>query len=411
MDENPKLRKIEILPIVEGDKKKLVLRDIDQYIEDVLTLPHEYIIILQFLDGKHSVRDIQAHIMREKGTLVYSEYIQSVIEILDKNHMLENENFEEYRKKVIDDFKSQKVRKSILPEKEIPSNSAKLREMINLFFSLDGASENFINSEKMDDLVGIISPHIDFDRGAVCYSYVLRELATRCDKKKFLIFGTSHKAMESYFSLTKKDFETPFGIAKTDIDFVEKFESRLGNEYIDNDFCHKGEHSIEFQVILLQYLLKDDPDFCIIPVLCGNMHESISSGVEPYNIPIYRKYIDTLKDLVSEKNDICIISGADLSHIGPRFGDKSKVTDYILKKVEEVDLTVLEIIEKNLPTEFFDKISKIKNVTRICGVAPILAQLYLMRDCEGKLIKYCKGKDPIQSVSFACCSFYNKDLG
>ena len=51
MDEYPKIRDIEILPILEDKKKKLFLSDPRQVVENTLTLPYRNILIIKFLDA------------------------------------------------------------------------------------------------------------------------------------------------------------------------------------------------------------------------------------------------------------------------------------------------------------------------------------------------------------------------
>jgi AmmeMemoRadiSam system protein B len=162
---------------------------------------------------------------------------------------------------------------------------------------------------------------------------------------------------------------------------------------------------VEFQVVLLQYLFGDDPEFRIIPVLCGNISDTMTKGVEPIDLPEYKKIIDNLKEIFSA-NDMCIIAGADLSHIGPRFGDQEQVSDQMLDIVKIEDHKVMETFEEANPKAFFSSIAAVRNKWRVCGFPPILAQLYLLGDCKGKLAKYCQAKDPYASVTFAAFSFY-----
>ena len=260
MTENPKIRDIEIVPIMEGNQRKLLLRDNEQIVDKTLTLPYRSLLVVKFLDGVHDIRDIQAKILRETGELVYSEELEGFIELLDKHYFLDNDKFRNYKKRIEDDFKKQKIRKSILTDNSIPNDSDSLRRIIDGFFSFAESSEAIDGDVQNDDLKGIISPHIDFERGGICYSYVLKELATKCSKRKFLILGTGHNNLNSFFAFTKKSFETPFGIAKVDEVILNSLIEDLGESILQDEYCHRAEHSVEFQVLLLQYLFGDDPD-------------------------------------------------------------------------------------------------------------------------------------------------------
>ena len=405
MDEYPRLRNIEILPIVENGEKKLFFRDPEQITRDTLVLPYKNILIVKFLDGEHGLRDIQAGIMRETGELIYSEQIESFLDLMDKNFYLDNENFRLMKAKVEEEFKNQKTRESILAGNSFPADEKSLHDTIEGFFGLPDSAERINKEGKSEDLIGIISPHIDFDRGGVCYSHVLKELGEKSTAKKFLLLGTAHRSSDFYFALTLKDLETPFGVAQVDRDIASYLVENIGDEITSNEFKHKSEHSIEFQVVLLQYLLRDEPDFRIIPVLCGNLHETMLNNKEPIEIPEYRKVIECLEEIILP-GDICIIAGADLSHIGPGFGDPEKVTGQMLGVVEGEDRKVLDTLQGADPGGFFSVIAEVRNRWRVCGFPPIMAQLYLLSDCAGKTIKYCQAKDPIQSVTFTAFSFY-----
>jgi len=80
---------------------------------------------------------------------------------------------------------------------------------------------------------------------------------------------------QDLFSLSGKDFETPLGVAECDRLWVEKLKAAGGNVIATNDFAHRAEHSIEFQVLFLQHILPKD-SFAIVPVLCGNLQMTLS---------------------------------------------------------------------------------------------------------------------------------------
>ena len=62
-------------------------------------------------------------------------------------------------------------------------------------------------------------------------------------------------------------YETPLGIAQTERSFVERLAARGGGpRWFAEEFAHRDEHSIEFQVLFLQYVM---PDVKIVPVLCS----------------------------------------------------------------------------------------------------------------------------------------------
>ena len=93
------------------------------------------------------------------------------------------------------------------------------------------------------------------------------------------MLGTSHYGEPDRFGLTRKPFATPFGIAPTETALVDELCRAAGQGVTLEDYCHAVEHSIEFQVVFLQYLY--GPRVRILPVLCG----AFSAGAEAGRLP------------------------------------------------------------------------------------------------------------------------------
>src|SRR5205807_1549712 len=63
-------------------------------------------------------------------------------------------------------------------------------------------------------------PHIDYHRGGVSYAWGFKEVFEHTDASLFVIIGTSHYSGQR-FTLTRKDYATPLGIAPTDQAYVD----------------------------------------------------------------------------------------------------------------------------------------------------------------------------------------------
>ena len=58
------------------------------------------------------------------------------------------------------------------------------------------------------------------------------------------------------------------------------------------DYCHAVEHSIEFQVVMLQHLY--GPRVRILPILCGPFVKSIYEGGLPEKTDGVARFFDAL---------------------------------------------------------------------------------------------------------------------
>jgi len=111
-------------------------------------------------------------------------------------------------------------------------------------------------------------------RGAFTACNASIMVAEKAQKKIFEL--TSEHFMLRVKSRMKKkkrkdpDFETPLGIIKSDGEAVDRLK-RSGQGIVAlNDFIHRSEHSVEFQLIFLQHVMKTK-DFTIIPILYGSL--------------------------------------------------------------------------------------------------------------------------------------------
>ena len=54
---------------------------------------------------------------------------------------------------------------------------------------------------------------------------------------------------------TRKDFATPLGAAETDGELLDAVAARCSLDLFADEFAHRREHSIEFQVVWLQHVI------------------------------------------------------------------------------------------------------------------------------------------------------------
>ncbi|MHC5544881.1 AmmeMemoRadiSam system protein B, partial [Singulisphaera rosea] len=211
-------------------------------------------------------------------------------------------------------------------------------------------------------LRGILSPHIDFHRGGPVYTWSYRELIERSEADTFVILGVAHQHCRNRFALTTKDFGTPLGIAPTDQDYVGRIAALAGHDLFEDELAHRQEHSIEFQVVFLQYLLGGRRDFSIVPILVGSFHDLMVSGTDPIATDEVRRFIEALRaaEATSGKR-VVYIGGVDLCHVGPEFGDPDHLNVATLDKVRAFDEEMLDHASANNPSGWFGKAAGIGN--------------------------------------------------
>jgi hypothetical protein len=403
--EKPRLRNLNAFPVNANGKQMICLQDPLHFTENPVYVPETAFFIISLFDGEHTILDIQEQFMRRYGSLLMSDQIKKVVDDLDSNLMLESDKFEEYKKQVAEDFARSSLRLAIHAGKAYESDPELLKDQFASYFNPpEGPRQPELTS---DVIKGIVAPHIDFERGGPCYAWAYKEIAKKSNADLFVIFGTSHSPSKNAFILTNKDFQTPFGTAYTDKDFVSSVTDKYKGNLFEDELIHKIEHSIEFQVVFLQYIL-GDKDFQIVPILCSSFHEMIEADKLPSKVPAFSDFVSALKETISQNGrSVCFIAGADLSHVGKQFGDQIELSSTILSVIEMRDKEMLGYVENVDADGFYASIQKDGDDRKICGLSPIYTMLKTMEVSSGRLLKYNQAPDynTDSVVSFASMSF------
>jgi hypothetical protein len=346
--------------------------------------------------------------MRSFGELLYRETIDEIVKKLDEGFFLDNENFRSMREQIEHEFCGSPSRPAALAGKAYSDEPEKLAAQMGQFFS-DPEGPGLPGKKRRTKypVKGIVAPHIDLNRGGPCFAWAYKELAEAGRAKVFVVFGTSHMPTRQPFVLTYKDFETPFGPVRCNRKLAEDIQKRVDFNLLEDEFIHRGEHSIEFQIVFLKYLFRERDDISIVPILCGSFHELIAGRVIPAEDERISGFFSAVREAVSESSEkVCFVAGADLAHVGPRFGDPHPVNDGFLKGLEADDMRMLESLVKVDPKEFYANIEADNNRRRICGLPPIYTMLNVMEARTAKLLKYQQWPDPEATVTYASAAFY-----
>src|SRR5262249_1628923 len=153
-----------------------------------------------------------------------------------------------------------------------------------------------------------------------------------------VILGVAHQYCRNRFALTRKDFATPLGLVSTDKSYVNRIAEESGTDLFEDELSHRTEHSIEFQVVFLQYLLGGRRPFSIVPILVGSFQDLMEQGTEPIDDPEVRRFVDALRRVEAGSGKrVAYIGGIDLCHVGPEFGDPDPLDAATLEEVRRFD--------------------------------------------------------------------------
>ena len=373
----PTLRNVEILPFRrQNGEIHFALHDPLQLAETIAVSAAGYFVLTHF-DGAHTCADVTAEFRRQTGMELPISEIARLIVALDGAFFLHGPRFEaalEARRAAYLAAPARDCRDRYPPEPE-----------------LRRALENILKTGKaasIRDLRGLIAPHLDYERGAPCYADAYATLAAAAPAERYVILGTNHAGLSDCVVATSKDFVTPLGRAPVDTDFLAALETRLGASLREHEEDHLHEHSIELQVHFLQVLAGPRP-FQIVPVLCRGVDapecETDSNG----QFAQLRRFARVLGELMAgDRRRTILVAGADLSHVGQRFGDSEPTTPAFLQSIGQSDRALLSLLGQRNEAEFVAQLSANGNPTRICSTACIYAALQALPDQPCRILAY-----------------------
>jgi AmmeMemoRadiSam system protein B len=362
--------------------------------------------VVRYFDGRTTLDEVQIRVRRETGQVVSMADLESLVRQLDRAMVLDGPTFASFR----ESHARLDVRAAAMAGRSYSSSKAALTAELDRYFAHPNGSgpPSKPVPTRPATLRGILCPHIDFGRGGPVYTWAYRELVERSDAEVFVVLGVAHQYCKNRFALTRKDFQTPLGLAKTDRNFVGHLADSAGHHLFEDELAHRTEHSVEFQVVFLQHLLAKRRDISIVPILVGSFHDLMTRGIEPIDDPEVARMVEALRSAeAASGKKVAYIGGIDLCHVGPEFGDPSPVDDATLDQIRTFDEAMLEHAARQDPAGWFDTAARVENRWRVCGLAATYTMLHAIGPVNGRLLRYDQAVNPTRTccVSFASVAY------
>ena len=377
----PSLRKdLEFFPVQHGGKQYILVKDHLGLVQEGKAVELPLYHLMALLDGSRTLRDLQFLLMRHQGgVLVGSEDIRRLVSQLDASFLLDSERFARSRDQIVEQFTSLGTRPCSLCGHGYPSDPDELRKRLDEIVSANTPASD------PGKIAALVSPHIDLSVGAKAYGKTYR-LLRYTSPATVVILGIGHHLAAGLFCLTEKDFSTPLGTVKTNKVLARKLKDGPSDVFAPNDFSHRSEHSVEFQVLFLQHLLRQTP-FTIVPVLCG----SLLAGLPEYGREAYRKkagpFLKSLREILSAGEETLLVAGVDLSHTGPKFGHDQPARS-LQRLSEEHDQALLRSLASLDADGFWTESRRVKDRYNVCGFAALACLLEVLPGSRGQVLRY-----------------------
>jgi AmmeMemoRadiSam system protein B len=402
----PALRAVETIVVPDAQHGRvLVLRDTEGVTSSHACLPPQLVPVVARFTGEKTVAQIAREASSELGFEMPVEMVQELVDELDRALFLEGPTYRAARARIEGEFVAARVRKASHAGGAYAKDPAELSRYLET-----KCLANANGGGAPGRIVALVAPHIDPWRGAVGYGHAYgalgRSLAPEVDT--FVLFGTSHAPMREPFALCDKAFDTPFGPIAADSDALAQVAKSCRFDAYADQFNHAREHSLEFQVVFLKHLL-GERTARIIPVLAG-LGAQQASGASPRADEHAAQFYDAIGEVMAARaGRVVVVAGADMAHVGPRFGDARPLDAEQRDRLAKTDRASLARATDGDADAFWQDVVRDLDTRRVCGLAPIYSLLRtLPGSSTGKLLHYEQTVDADDGsiVSHAALAFF-----
>lgn len=419
----PRLRKVRTFPMpVQGPDGQqqviLGLADAQQISGKVVATHPAVQHLLPLMDGSRSLDQI----VGEVGRGLTVEALQSLVAQLDDAALIQGPTFEALETSMRADFDAsdtlppattaqfadalvmQKVGKEATDEQKSEQGPGLIREVFDQW--MDKALEN-ADKPTFDELpVAIVAPGNEYARSWINYAAVWGRLRVADRPDRVIVLGTNHFGSGTGVVGCDKSYETPLGTCSIDAGFKAKLDEKLGKEGADklyaDRFDHEREHSIELQIPWIQHCLGAGEDGSFVPVYGALVHDPARNSGESYDGQGLglEAFVDALKGALSEiGGKTLVVASADLSHVGPAFGDQQALSGETPEAAEarnnvaKQDQELLKMLVEGKADELVSSLAWQQNPTRWSSTGAMVAAAQATAPGRGEVLNYAASMD------------------
>lgn len=415
--QRPKIRAIRGFPVnakaPDGTEHQMLgLADARQISDRMVIAMPGFGFVLQQMDGSRDVDQIVQQVARG----LERPMLESFIAQLDDAGLIEGPTFEAMFARMKAEFDAQ----SILPPGSTASFCDALIEQVENAPTEQPARDQLAAGklrQYFDDAIAealkdvadpaftalpkaIVAPHLDYARGGLNYAAIYGRLRVADRPDRIVILGTNHFGESTGVCGCDKGFSTVLGACEPDIELINVLRAKLGDKLFACRYDHEREHSIELQIAWIQHVFGSGGQFP--KVFAALVHDPVVANGESYDGKgvALQPFVDALKAALTQlPGRTLIISSADLSHVGPSFGDQQPVlvpegsdqaeaAEQFRNNAFRIDDEMLALVVANKPAELVASMAWQQNPTRWCSVGNIVATLMVTQPSEIKLLRY-----------------------
>ena len=372
---------------VEKDKQVGVgLRDPMNLTGRMMVVPPQALGLVHSLQGDHTVDQIS------EATKIPLDQLTQLVANLDESGLLWGPTFDRLESEAMERTRAAGA---------FPASGSKFagdtREAATgRIGSLLAEAED---AELGQGVLGIIAPHLDLERGGANYAAAYKVLAGIERPDRIVLLGTNHFGLGDGVVATRLGQDSPFGIVPSDSAMADVLGRDLGDRLFKDEADFLGEHSVQFHIPWIAHTLPGVPVFAaLVP---DPMRAMIADDGARASFAEFRTSLrDAIKAIPGRT---LVIASADLSHVGPAFGDPGPVGAQVRKQVEEIDRGLLAEYASGDGEAFIQSVRGTGNATRWCSVGNMATALAVTGGTP-ELIQYSQSPEALDPQGAALIS-------
>jgi MEMO1 family protein len=422
--QKPRLRGVRVFPAEVAGQQLMGIADARQVSDKAVVTNPAAQFVLPLMDGQKSVDEI----VRTVGRGLTRPILEQLVAQLDDAGLLEGPTYQALLAKMHSDFDS-------APTLPPGSTAAMADSMVAMhvgdeqkYNALSDAERTTLGAERMrahfDEWIemalkdvekpsfdalpkAVVAPHLDYPRGWLNYASTWGRMRVVDRPDRVIILGTNHFGEGTGVTACPKGYESPLGTCPVDQKLIDELSKVLGpadtSKLFAHRFDHEREHSIELQIPWIQHCLGADDKGNYPAVLGVLVHDPSVNNGESYdgNGLAFQPFVDAMiKAIAALPGKTLLVSSADLSHVGPSFGDELALAGEDPQVVEarnnvfRLDRDLLGMLAENKPDDMISAMSWQGNNTRWCSVGNLTAALKIARPQRVEVLNYAGAMDP-----------------
>ena len=378
--ELPLIRTLNAIPVSQGVRQLVLLEDPLGISEQPILIPPQVTPLLVLCDGTRNLSEIKSALASMYGLDVTLEEIQRWLEFFNDAALLDNDVFHSKKAQALESYRSAQARPMSLGDEIYPRRKKPLAQKLNSYL------EHAQGTDNEGQIIGMICPHIDYDRGWRVYADVMEESRQALlDAELLIVLGTDHVDDGNALTLTQQSYQTPYGVMPTVSKLVERLDQQLtAFDVFRGELRHQHEHSIELALVWLHHMRAGSP-CSVLPILCGG-HELLFAEDTGRELAWVTVLVANLSEIIQSQKTV-VIAAADLAHVGAVFGGHQLPPDQ-RAEVALADERLLRRVKEVDPQGFIEEITRVQDRNNVCGITPIFLLLRLLSHASGKVVSY-----------------------